>query len=227
MKCLTFFRSQHVVIAGCIVIIGIVFLSRPVFAENAKASSVEWLTFSTGVVAAYAIHEFGHITAAHITDTKLRWKAGTANQPIGFSENAKNKNDGLMIVSAGLLLQLVNSEIILRTNKINKKNTFIQGVMAWNIINPISYALDYWCIHRSNFEKGDYYQGDIQGIEYYSDQPTANGFAIAIVAMALSQGYRFLKAQRQTSEPVQSPSHAFHFLPLSKRKFVLSYQIRF
>jgi hypothetical protein len=54
---------------------------------------------------------------------------------------------------------------------------------AWNIINPIVYALDYWFLHIANDSSANSFQGDIKGIEHYSSKETANIFAGSMEAL--------------------------------------------
>ena len=91
----------------------------------------------------------------------MEWEVGNYNQPIAFTENASSDTKGLAVNSAGLIAQAIGSEIILRSDRIDKKNSFVRGMMAWNILNPILYALDYWFIGISNKKNGNFYQGDL------------------------------------------------------------------
>ncbi len=99
--------------------------------------------------------------------------------------------------------------------------------MTWNILNPILYSLDYWLIHSTNKE-GDYsYQGDLEGIEHYSNEATAQGFAFSMTALAIFQGYRFLKTQSWAPDWVKSESHNMSLEPKSSGGFMLKYKISF
>ena len=165
---------------------------------------VSLVKFSTGLVAAFAIHEAAHELAANATGNSLSWDPGTPNQPIQFQEDADSSTDGFYINAAGLTAQLVNTEIILDVDKINKDYAFVRGMVAWNVINPISYALDYWFINRTNKKRPNGYEGDLQGIEYHKGEDTANVFAVSIVAVSLVQGYRFLKTQDWAPDWIRS-----------------------
>jgi hypothetical protein len=153
------------------------------------------LKFTGGVMAAYAVHEGAHYAVAEITNTNIRFEAGSYNQPIAFTENGCSDSDGVALYSAGLVAQLASSEVILNVNKIDKNDAFVRGMMAWNIINPIVYSLDYWFLHRGNDSIGNSFKGDIKGIEHYSSKETANILTGSFVALATFQGYRFLKTQ--------------------------------
>jgi len=139
----------------------------PAFAdEDLTALSV--LKFFAGMASAAAIHEGAHAVVAEVTDTSISWEAGNYNQPIAFTTGEMNTSQGFAVYSAGLIAQVATAEIILDVDRIDKNDTFVRGMMAWNIVNPILYALDYWVIRRSNQENGRRFQGDIEGIEYYS-----------------------------------------------------------
>ena len=168
--------------------------------------------FFGGVLAAHCIHEGAHVLVAEACDTDLDWETGTYNQPIGFTEHADSDSKGIAINSAGLLAQVLGSETILQIDSIDKNDAFVRGMMAWNIINPILYAADYWFIQKTNQKnsKGGY-QGDIQGIEYYSNESKANTFSICMVAAAAFQGYRFIKTQSWAPNWMMNESYSLNF----------------
>jgi hypothetical protein len=155
------------------------------------------------------------------------WNVGNYNQPIEFSENAEDDSDGLAVYSAGLVAQMACSEVILNVDRIDKNDAFVRGMMAWNIINPIMYALDYWFIHNTNDKNGDTYQGDLQGIEHYSSERTANIFAGCMVALATFQGYRFLKTQTWAPEWIQDKTRNLQFASTPGGGFFLGLKIDF
>jgi hypothetical protein len=159
--------------------------------------------FGTGIVTAYALHEVGHATAGYLTGTDIDWGIGTYNQPLGFKEDADNDTDGMIVHASGLLTQVAVSEIILQSESIDNNSNLVRGMMFWNIINPIVYALDYWFIRRTNKETDTTYQGDIEGFENYTDDTSANIFAAGILAVATFQGYRYIKTQTWAPEWMQ------------------------
>ena len=146
--------------------------------------------FIGGAVSAYMIHEGGHYLAAEITDTDIdaRWFEG--NQIVLLYMEPESRKEGAYICSAGLITQAICSEMILDM-KASRDNAFIHGMMFWNILNPIMYAADYWWIHRSHYIDERGFQGDLHGVEYYSDKKTANVFAGTMVLLAIWHGYRF------------------------------------
>ena len=155
------------------------------------------------------------------------WNVGNYNQPIEFSENAEDDSDGLAVYSAGLVAQMACSEVILNVDRIDKNDAFVRRMMAWNIFNPISYALDYWFIHKTNNTNGDSFQGDLQGIEYYSSERTANIFAAGMVAITTVQGYRFLKTQTWAPEWIKDNTQNLQFASTPGGGFFLGLKIDF
>ncbi len=153
------------------------------------------LKFSAGIAASMAVHEGAHALTAGVTNTRMDWRLGTYNQILGYSEYSRNSNDALAINSAGLIVQAISTEVILRSSKIDKNSDFTRGLLAYNIFNTFSYVLDYYIIRRTNQRNGIYYQGDLEGIKKFSNATTVNLFALALTAVSIFQGYRFLKSQ--------------------------------
>jgi len=168
------------------VVLIIILLSQNVYSFNLK----DTFKFTGGIATAYMIHESGHYFAAEATNTNIKTEFFTNHQIISLYANPKSDSDGLYICSAGLVAQAMCSEVILVT-KANKESPFIQGMMFWNVLNPIMYAADYWWICRTNKIEHNQFQGDLSGVEYYSDKKTANIFAGTMVLLALWHGYRF------------------------------------
>lgn len=153
----------------------------------------EIVKFAGGVTTALLIHEGGHAAAAALTGTDLDWHIDKTGMHCSKREPVHD-DTGLAISAAGLITQAIAGELILRSD-VDKDDNFWRGMMFWNIWRPIHYALDYWIFHDTN-KIGDWgYQGDIAGIEYCSSKSIANGFSVAICAIAASQGYRFIKTQ--------------------------------
>jgi len=211
-------------------LIPLIVISFKITSATAAESGMRYSSifkFSAGVVAAFSIHEGAHALVAELTDTDMDWGLGNYNQPLAFTEHASNDTKGAAINSAGLLSQAIGSEIILQVDSIDKNDDFVRGMMAWNIVNPILYALDYWFFHISNQENGNGYQGDIQGIEYYTNEPTAHGFALSMAAIAAFQGYRFLKTQSWAPDWVKGKTHSFNFAPQPSGGFFITYRFTF
>jgi hypothetical protein len=185
------------------------------------------LKFSAGVVSAFLIHEGSHALVAKLTNTDMDWETGTINQPIAYTEHANTDSKGWAINSAGLISQAAGAEIILRVDKIDKNDAFVRGMMAWNILNPVLYSLDYWIFHSTNKINGHSYQGDLAGIERYSNKATADGFALAMSAIAVSQGYRFLKTQSWAPDWLKDNSRSMSVAPLPSGGFIVGYKFDF
>ena len=133
-------------------------------ASDDSSEFLPFLKFAGGIVSGFIIHEGAHALVAGVTGTTTTWKVGDANQPLAFIEHSKNNDTGLAINAAGLLAQAGSSEFILFNDKIDKNDSFIRGMMFWNIINPIAYAIDYWFINHTNKSNGNTYTGDLKGI---------------------------------------------------------------
>jgi hypothetical protein len=194
--------------------------------EN-DVTSVSVLKYSAGIVTAGLIHEGAHALVAGVTGTHMSWELGTYNQPIGFTENAGNDAKGVALYSAGLLAQVGGSEIILQVDKIDKNDAFVRGMMTWNILNPILYSLDYWVFRISNKGNGNNYQGDLEGIEHYSNERTANAFALSMSAIAVFQGYRFLKTQTWAPDWMKTKLNNFTLSPMPSGGFFFTYKFTF
>ena len=181
----------HTLMALCIFF---VFQARSAgAAEESLGTSV--FKFGGGIVSAFMIHEAAHQLAGWATGTRLDWKPGDINQPIEFEERSSSKGAGLAINAAGLVTQAIGAEVILQYDKIDKNDSYVRGMMFWNIINPITYVIDYWFLHRTNSSDATGYKGDLQGVEYYSDKKTSDVFAATLLATAAFQGYRIIKTQ--------------------------------
>lgn len=197
------------------------------YAKENDINFKSFMKFTAGIVSAYSIHEASHLAVAEITNTELDWGVGTYNQPLGFTEYSRNNDIGFAISSIGLTSQIIGSEIILKSDKIDKNDAFTRGMMTWNIINPILYSLDYWFIHIANRQRGDSYQGDIQGIEHYSDKSTANAFALAFAGIAAFQGYRYLNTQDFYSDQKNDKSYNVNLGPRRSGGLELKLEFKF
>ncbi len=207
---------------------GIYCSSVPAIANAEDESAIaSVLKFTAGVASSALIHEGSHAVVAGVTGTSMTWEAGTYNQPIGFTDHATSNSKGVAIYSAGLLSQTLGAEIILQVDRIDKNDSFIRGMMVWNIVNPILYTLDYWVFRNSNKTSGNSYQGDLQGIEHYSSKSTANAFAVSITALAAFQGYRFLRTQSWAPDWLKGETHKLGLRPLSAGGLMMTYQFQF
>ncbi len=201
------------------------FAPCPARADDLSASAVA--KFTAGVLSSVMIHEGAHALVAAVTNTPMSWEAGNYNQPVAFTENATSDAKGVAVYSAGMAAQLITSEIILQSDSIDKNDAYVRGMMAWNILNPILYALDYWVFRVTNKSNGTCYQGDFQGIEHYSSEATAQAFAIGFSAIAAFQGYRFMKTQDWAPEWLKGVPDTVTVAPLRSGGALLAWQYRF
>jgi hypothetical protein len=183
--------------------------------------------FAAGVLSSAFIHEGAHALVAAATDTDLTWKIGNYNQPLAFEEKSTSSSKAVALYSAGLIAQLICSEIILDVDSIDKNDAYVRGMMTWNILNPILYALDYWVFRVSNQQNGNTFQGDLAGIEHYSSESTAQAFAVGITAIAAFQGYRYLKTQDWAPDWLKAVPDEVAVLPLRSGGAMLTYESRF
>ncbi len=219
-------RIRYVITSIAVIIIA--FRMTPAAgAVEKEMTYISVLKFYGGIVAAFSMHEGAHALVAALTGTDMDWEIGTYNQPLGFTEHASSDAKGAAISSAGLLSQAVGGEIVLQADRIDKNDDFVRGMMAWNILNPISYALDYWFIRRTNQRNGNTYQGDIEGTEYYTNEPTAHGFALSMAAIAALQGYRFLKTQSWAPDWLKGKSHSINLGALPSGDLAIAYKLYF
>ena len=221
-------RRRPLAKAGLLVVAFFTLLLHPApaFADE-DLTALTVLKFFAGMASAAALHEGAHAVVAEVTDTSISWEAGNYNQPVAFTTGEMNTSQGFAVYSAGLIAQVATAEIILDVDRIDKNDAFVRGMMAWNIVNPILYALDYWVIRRSNKENDGTFQGDIEGVEHYSGEAAANTFAASMAAIAVFQGYRFLKTQDWAPDWVKSEKHTMTMAPCPSGGFVLAYEFRF
>ena len=219
-------RSNHFLL-GLTVFFIIGVIGKTGWCEENDIKLNDVLKFSAGLVSAFMIHEGAHALVGGITGTDIDWEIGNYNQPLAYTADPDSDAEGFALFSAGLLTQVIGSEIILQVDKIDKNDAYVRGMMTWNILNPILYSLDYWLFRVSNQENGDSFQGDIEGVEFYSDKTTANLFAISMVALASIQGYRFLKTQSWAPDWLKNKDHNLNFRPSKSGGFALNYSIRF
>ena len=227
-KSVIFKTVKYVSIAIILICIIFIVQSKWASAEDNTINYTSVLKFSGGVVSAFLIHEGAHGVVGIVTGTKMEWRGGDINQPIYFTEYSSSKDKGLAISSSGLLGQVACAEIILQYDKIDKNDSFVRGVMFWNIINPIMYAIDYWVIKRTNSSADNGYNGDLKGVEYYSSKGTADVFAGTIVAIAAFQGYRFVRTQSWAPEWIKGQSFdRIGLTPLNSGGAFLAYSFEF
>lgn len=223
--------KKNFIIIATILLAFLFNLSTAVAEEKENITFGSFLKFTSGIITAFMIHESAHAFTADLNDIDLEWHTGIYNQPIGFKMKSDisdiSDSDGRSLYSSGLISQIIGSEVILRSKNTDKNSAYIRGIMAWNIINPILYSLDYWFIGHANKEAGDRFHGDIAGIERYSSDSTADVFAFAMAGLALYQGSRYLKTQTWASDWFEGESHRLSFGPQPSGKIGLNYKLWF
>jgi hypothetical protein len=205
----------------------VTFLPAPAGADGNDITAMAVAKYAAGIASSMLLHEGAHALVAAATNTHMSWKGGNYNQPIGFTEDASSDAKGVALYSAGLLTQLAASEIILDVDRIDKNDAYVRGMMTWNVLNPILYSLDYWFFRVANKNGGPSYQGDLQGIEHYSSEATAQGFAIGITAIAVFQGYRYLKTQDWAPEWLKGTPDNVTLVPMHSGGAFLAWHCSF
>lgn len=206
------------------------FLALPAAGGQAADESVGFsiLKFGGGIVSAFMIHEAAHELVALATGTEMSWRAGDINQPLTFTEKSTNRGAGFLISSAGLITQAAGAEIILQYDGIDKNDSFVRGMMFWNILNPITYVIDYWFLQRTNSASNGCYQGDLRGVQQYTDRATADVFSVTLLAVAAFQGYRYARTQSWAPEWLKAKElENVGLAPLPSGGALLSYTCEF
>ena len=207
----------------------LILVFKPIYAhaEEEDMTYTSILKFSAGIIAAFSIHEGGHALVGWMTNTDMDWRWGDINQPLKFTEDADSDAKGAAINAAGLISQAIGGEVILRAEKIDQNDAFVRGMMAWNILNPIMYAMDYWFFHKTNSNDGDTYEGDLAGVERYTNTPTAHGFALCMAGIAAFQANRFLQTQSWAPDWLKTKSRYVNFRPLPSGGMAMTCNIPF
>lgn len=218
------------IVAGIVIVLCLIFTGK-ISGADAGDNAFPYgslAKFGGGIISGFLVHEGAHAAVARFTGTSMDWKRGDINQPITFKEHSTSDRDGLAINASGLLVQAGSAEFILRYEKIDKNDSYVQGMMFWNILNPLLYTIDYWFIHNSNTLENGTYTGDISGVEYYSNKRNADVFSVTMAAVAVFQGYRFAKTQAWAPGWLKGkPSENISLMPLPSGGALLSYTISY
>jgi hypothetical protein len=81
--------------------------------------------------------------------------------------------------------------------------------------------------HSTNKINGNSFQGDLGGVEHYSNKAMADGFPLSMLAIAVFQGYRFLKTQSWAPDWLKDNSRSMSLVHLPSREFIIGYQFDF
>ena len=228
MRSLKFLNRMGCIIIGLTILCIVLFNGKTALCGENGITFNSVLKFSSGgILASMALPEGSHALVAGLTNTDMDWECGNYNQPIAFTENASSDTKGFAINSAGLIGQEIGSEVILQVDKIDKNSSHVSGMMLWNALNPILYALDSWFLGIANKKEGNKYQGGTQGIERYSNESVANEFALSMAAIAVFQGYRFLQTQTWASDWVKKDTLNIIFAPTPAGGILMTYKLTF
>lgn len=99
-----------------------------------KDSVTNSLLFVAGIAASYTIHEIGHELTARAYGEKLDWHTG-----IGLEWSCRSPCENISSIAiAGNVATAITGELLLLLP--NKENPFVDGMQAYNSVNPIGYA---------------------------------------------------------------------------------------
>lgn len=147
-----------------------------------------------GVFSGYILHEGGHFFMGKLTNTDMDWHLNNWRNPITYTEYADNPRDAALVHASGIVTSLTASEIILRSESIDKRRPYVMGMMFYNVVNPILYAIDYKLLNRWNYRDSDGCHGDLECIENYTGHTKGNVFAYGTAFIAAIQGWRYIDA---------------------------------
>jgi len=143
--------------------------NTPIYAgEIAKEGSLLIL----GITSGFAFHELGHQAVAEVKGIDMKWK---------LNGNWDSDRKDQVVSLAGFGAQILSTEVMLNTN-INKKNSYVFGWLAYNVIGAIQYTIANE-IARTRGQK----HNDFQNIK------TDRFVEAVIVSHALFTAYRVYK----------------------------------
>ncbi len=117
-----------------VVVLSFLFLS-----STSTAFAFDYLKFALGVGSGYVIHEAAHQAVAEVNGTPFKWKNGFGSAWV-ISNNTSDR-ERYELASAGLVSQVLSTEIILNTKYIPKDNEYVIGMLAFNIVNALLYVV--------------------------------------------------------------------------------------
>jgi len=100
---------------------------------SADWKAMDYLSFGLGVVTSLLIHEAGHAITAKAYGEELKWK-GTS----WVCEYPCDNNDKISV--AGNLATAIVGEALLHIDNKYRNTPYVDGMQAYNTINPIRYA---------------------------------------------------------------------------------------
>lgn len=117
--------------------ISLMCLIGPIFTSTAFA--FDYLKFALGVGSGYVIHEASHQIVAEVNGTPFKWQNGFGSTWV--TSNKTSDRERYELGSAGLVSQVLSTEIILNTKKIPKDNDYVIGMLTFNIVNALLYVV--------------------------------------------------------------------------------------
>jgi len=130
--------------------------------------------FTAGVASGFVFHELGHYAMAQAEGVDIHWLGDSWWVPEASASEHRN------ISAAGFGAQVLSTEVILRTDRIPKDNSYVLGWLAYNIANQILYPL------RNEFSPNGH--GDLATYEKYGGNVEV--LEIGLVAHAIWSFYR-------------------------------------
>ncbi len=137
-------------------------LSFLVLSFTSTAFAFDYLKFALGVGSGYVIHEAAHQAVAEVNGTPFKWQKGFGSTWV--TSNNTSNSERYELASAGLASQVLSTEIILNTKDIPKDNEYVIGLLAFNVINALLYAVDDGILHP-NDNYGDIEMMDKAGLD--------------------------------------------------------------
>ncbi len=124
-----------------IFVILFLFFTPTIVSAELAPSEAQWNlavktgSFTAGIVSGLIFHELGHEIVAHQEGVDIEW-SGTE----WYTDNA-SASQHRNISIAGFGMQILSTEVILRSKSIPKDSSFVLGWLTYNIVNQITYPL--------------------------------------------------------------------------------------
>ncbi len=106
--------------------------------------------FTAGFMSGLAFHELGHEIVARSEGMNIKWRGD--NWRVANATNSQCRE----ISVAGFGMQILSTEVILRSKSISKDNSYVLGWLAYNIVNQISYPLRNELSSNGHADLGNY-----------------------------------------------------------------------
>ena len=177
-KLLTTGRS---VMSRLINLLAMIFFTTSAHADW-KDSVREVFFFATGIVTSFAVHEAGHALAARAYGEKLDWHGSGFNSEWSCRYPCWHIEQ---VSVAGNLSTAIVGEMLLRLPGDYRHTPFVDGMQAFNTINPITYDF------KNASEDGGH--GDYRSVDESAQ--------VALALHAASIGYRQFSGRLWTIVP--------------------------